>query len=421
MVRGARKKSGLSKWKWLLIIIFFVGLGYLFKFSFSYLQRPSEETQAEVVAVEEPEYKPFTIEADITYTVQEGDVLSDIFSGYEIPFSEIVALEKTESDIFAFTKVQVGKNVHFSLHDQSSDFRLAEVIYQPDLDRLVKATQTHAGWVIEEELIQYDLRQTSATGSVDASFYVAGLDAGLDDRAILAFADVFAWDIDFVRQTRKGDTFKLLYEAKYLGGELISSGRILAAEYINAGTEYQVFFYKGSEEETGSYYTAEGESVQKSFLRVPTNFRYVSSGFTNARFHPITKTVMPHNGVDYPAAAGTPILAIGDGVVTSRGYQGAYGNRIEIRHSGVHASQYAHLSAFGNYAVGQKVKQGDLIGYVGSTGFSTGPHLHFSMTKHGQYVDPSSVEAPAGDPVAEQYKEDYLKKAAELKIQLDAL
>ncbi len=420
MVRGARKKSGMSKLKWLFVLFGIVLLGYLFKFAKNYLQRPTEETLAEEVVIE-PAYEPFKIEADVTYTVQEGDVLSDIFAGYEIPFSEIVALEQTESDIFNFTKVQIGKNVHFSLHDETSDFRLAEVIYQPDLDRLVKAIQTHSGWTIEEELIQYDLQETSATGVVEASFYLSGLEAGLDDRAILAFADILAWDIDFVRQTRSGDTFKLLYEAKYLGGELITSGRILAAEYINAGTEYQVFYYKGEGEEKGSYYTVEGASVQKSFLRVPTNFRYVSSGFTNTRFHPITKTVMPHNGVDYPAASGTPILAIGDGVITARGDQGAFGNRVEIRHSGVHASQYAHMSAFGSFGVGDKVKQGDLIGYVGSTGFSTGPHLHFSMTKNGQYVDPSTVDAPAGEPVEELYKADYLEKAAVLKTQLDAL
>lgn len=420
MVRGATRQSQGGKIKWVLLLIFVVVIWFAVKLGMAYLQQEPEETQAQETK-EVVEYKPVVIDADYTYTVQEGDVLSNIFSGFEIPFSEIVALEQAESDVFDFTNIQVGKDVHFSVHEGEADFRLDKVVYQPDSERIVKATQTHGGWVIEEEPIPYEIKVDTAKGDVDVSLYASGLAAGLDDKAILAFADVFAWDVDFYRQTRSGDTFKVIYESKYLGDERVTTGRVLAAEYVNGGATYQVFYYKGLGEEKGAYYTEEGDSVQRSFLKVPANFRYVSSGFSGARFHPVVGTVMAHNGVDYPAPTGTPILAVGDGVVTYRRWHSAYGNQIEVRHSGTYSSQYAHMSSFGDYQVGDKVKQGDVIGYVGSTGWSTGPHLHFSMTKYGQYVDPATVDAPAGDPVAEEYKNDYLEKAKTLKNQLDSL
>ena len=408
MVRGARRTSNIKLPLVMLLTASLVIFG-----GWKALQMWPERTEdvlAEIVEdsiVQTVSAEKIIGDYDVSYIVQEGDVLTDVFNGHQIPFQELVALEQVESDIFDFTEINIGKTVYYSLYDEGSDLRLEEVYYQADASRVIHARQTSGGWVLEEVPIIYEIREARAFGQIDSSLYLSALEAGLDEVVILKLADIFAWDIDFALQTRKGDTYKVIYEEKYLDGEFITSGKILAAEFINDGRDFRGVYFS-PDGDMNTYFDEEGNALQKSFLKAPVNYRYVTSGFSNARFHPVLGTVLPHNGVDYAAAYGTPIISVADGIVARMGWDGAYGNRIEIKHGDRYGTQYSHMSGFvSSMKAGDPIDQGQIVGYVGSTGYSTGNHVHFSITDRGSYVNPNKVDVPDGDPVAEEYLEEY--------------
>lgn len=363
----------------------------------------------------------FLAEPDVVYTVQEGDTFADVFEGYDVPYSEIVLLEQASKAVFDLTRIQVGKTVSFAFAPEGSPFRVSELEYQPDSNRLIEAEQNEAGWTVTEEPILYDIQQKQAAGTVDISLYNSALAAGIDEKVVVQLAEVFAWDIDFARDTKTGDTYRVLYEEKWRNGQLVTTGKILAAEYTNKGKAFRAYYFR-KDDGTWGYYDADGRALQKAFLKAPVNFRYVSSGFTTARFHPILGKVMPHDGIDYAADYGVPIIAIGDGVVTKMGWNGGYGNRIEIRHNEQYGSQYSHMSAYvKGMKVGDRVRQGETVGYVGSTGYSTGNHVHFSMTEYGTYIDPSQVDAPDGDALDDAYLDSFGRQVSEWAVILDSL
>lgn len=405
MIRGARKKTSWMPLIYAVAILFVLILGWLLKGAFTHQEvdivDASEQENSDQVAI--PKLDP----PDVVYTVQDGDVLYDVFKQYEVSFQEVLALEKSSEDVFPFTNVQVGKDVWIYFSEGTS-FKLAKVIYQPDLNRRIVATQIATGWVVEEQPIVYRVKDDSAQGTVDQSLYVSALNNGLDDKLILQFADIFAWDIDFARETQSGDQYQLLYQDKYDGDQFITSGKILAATYVNRGVPFNAYFFKKGDDDPGAYYDENGRSLQKSFLRAPVNFRHISSGFSMARLHPVLGKVIPHYGIDYAANFGAPIIAVGDGVIASQGWAGAYGNEVRVRHNERYTSQYGHMSAFHKgLGVGSVVKQGDIIGYVGSTGYSTGPHVHFGILDYGEFVDPASIDIPDGEPVPEEAMESF--------------
>jgi len=364
---------------------------------------------------------PVIPQTDQSYTVGEGDVLSDVFAATQVPYPEIVRLEQASKSVFSLTAIRPGKTVSFSLAPESAAYRLAHVVYQPDANRVIVATQNEAGWTVTEETIEYHVKTVAKAGTVEQSLYLSALNQGLDEKIIMQIADTFAWDIDFARDTANGDSYRVVYEEKYLEGAFVTTGRVLAAEYQNKGKAFQAFLFQ-PEGQQAAYYTAEGKALQRAFLKAPVNFRYVTSGFSNARFHPVLGKVMPHDGVDYAADYGTPIIAIGDGVVSRSGYVGGYGNRIEVRHNERYSSQYSHMSSYvKNLHVGDRVKQGQTIGYVGSTGFSTGNHVHFSMTEYGKYLDPAQVDAPDGAPLGDEFFGAFRTSVAEWQAQLNNL
>lgn len=364
---------------------------------------------------------PLLEQPDVVYEVQEGDTLADVFAEQNVPYPEIVKLQLESADVFDLTRIQAGKSVSYLFAPEGATYRLAEVAYQPDANRVIRAQQNEAGWIVTEEAIVYDIREVTAAGTVDVSLYVSAMEDGVDEKIILQLADIFAWDIDFARDTRTGDSFRVLFEEKWRKGQRVTSGKILAAEYTNKGKSFRSYYVK-HEDGTWGYYAADGKSLQKAFLKAPVNFRYVSSGFSSARFHPVLGKVMVHDGVDYAADYGVPIIAIGDGVVSKMGWMGGYGNRIEVRHNEVYGSQYSHMSAYvKGMRVGDRVTQGQVVGYVGSTGFSTGNHVHFSMTDHGKYVDPATVDAPDGEPLPESMMAAFQAQVAVWSNQLDGV
>lgn len=381
------------------------------------------EPVAAIALPQEPEIrtKPMLLDPDVVYDVQDGDNLAGVFEGHDVAYPEIVQLEQASKNVFDLTRIQAGKQVAYTFAPEGSSYRLSAVVYQPDANRVIRAVQNEAGWIVTEELIVYEIRENTAAGTVDTSLYVSGLAKGVDEKVILQLADIFAWDVDFARDTKNGDTYRALYEEKWLDGQFVTSGKILAAEYVNKGQTFRAYYFKQDNGEWG-YYDAQGKALHKAFLKAPVNFRYVSSGFSTARFHPILNKVIPHDGVDYAADYGVPIIAIGDGVISKMGWNGGYGNRIEIRHNELYGSQYSHMSGYVKHMrVGDRVKQGDTVGYVGSTGYSTGNHVHFSMTEYGTYVDPSSVDAPDGEALDDTFMGSFGRAAENWSKRLDEL
>lgn len=244
-------------------------------------------------------------------------------------------------------------------------------------------------------------------GVIENSLYMAMDSASEKPQLTLSFVDLFAWDIDFFTETRKGDEFRLIVEKQFVGGEFYRYGRILAAEYKRAeGPSHQAFFYDNDDKISG-YYTAEGGSVKKAFLKSPIQFASITSRF-GMRRHPVLKYRRAHKGVDYGAPRGTAIWAIGDGVVRKAGRGGGYGNVVYIRHANGFETRYAHLKAFARgVRAGKRVSQKQVIGYVGSTGLATGPHLHFETLKHGRHVNPLRVTVPPAPPIPKDQLAGY--------------
>lgn len=259
-----------------------------------------------------------------------------------------------------------------------------------------------------------------ASGSIDSSLFHAGAQAGMNDNLIMELVGIFGWDIDFALDIRRGDRFSVVYESLYKDGEYVRNGDIIAAEFINRGQSHRAVRYT-SEEGRTDYYAPDGTSMRKAFLRTPVKFSRISSGFGKRR-HPTLGTMRNHHGVDYAARTGTPIRATGDGRIVRRGRHGGYGNTVEIRHGGRYSTLYAHMHRFARgQGVGSHVEQGDVIGYVGSTGMSTGPHLHYEFRVNGSHRDPLKVEFPSSDPVPEERLDHFRRQIRPLLAQLDTL
>ncbi|HBB38026.1 MAG TPA: hypothetical protein DEP63_00545 [Candidatus Magasanikbacteria bacterium] len=277
------------------------------------------------------------------------------------------------------------------------------IVYDINSEEQAVITKNDAGdFVVTKQDIAYDVTEEHVHGTIEASLFVDGNKAGLEDRTILALADVFAWEIDFATVIQPGDSFDLLYEKRTRDGAAAPAGDILAARFVNRGKEYTAVRFVDPDGGIG-YYANDGTSLQKPFLKAPLAYSRISSGYSNARFHPVTQSTAPHLAIDYAAPMGTAILSTGDGVVTTARYTGGYGNFISIHHNDTWVTQYAHLSRYA-VSAGDRVEQGQIIGYVGSTGWSTGPHLHYEMVKNGTKVNPLNVELPAGDPIPDEWR-----------------
>ncbi len=258
-------------------------------------------------------------------------------------------------------------------------------------------------------------------GEVRGSLWEAMRPKCQDAELILKFSDIFRWDIDFFTEPRDGDEFRLLYIERNREGRFAEYGEILCAQYISRSEVHTAIFYEDS---TGhkDYYDPQGQSLRKAFLRAPLSYRRISSGFSHRRLHPIYKIYRPHLGIDYAAPTGTPIVAAGDGIVTFVGWNNGFGKYIKIRHGGGYVTTYGHLSRFvRGMGKGKKVKQGQVIGYVGQTGVATGPHLDYRFLVNGRYVNPLRVKLPAANPVLKSHWEDFVAKKEALLKALEGL
>ena len=276
-------------------------------------------------------------------------------------------------------------------HSTSGEFGSLSVVRKLERFVVESAPVPGAALAARKEAIPLTRAEKTAAGTLSDSLWTSLRGQGLDAGVIVELADIFAWDIDFLTETRNGDRWAMSWEEDRTPEGRLVNVKILGAIYSGKNTGHHTATRFMDE-----YFDAEGASLRRAFLHAPLNFRRISSGFTNRRFHPILRTWRPHHGTDYAAATGTPAVTVGDGTVFYRGYQGGLGNVVKIRHNGTYSSYYGHLSRFAKgVTAGTRVKQGQVIGYVGSTGLSTGPHLHFEMIKNGTSVNFLSLKVPS--------------------------
>jgi murein DD-endopeptidase MepM/ murein hydrolase activator NlpD len=262
------------------------------------------------------------------------------------------------------------------------------------------------------------VRTSGAHGVIESSLFEAGVAAGMSDRLTMAMAGIFEWDIDFIQDVREGDEFTVVYEELWRDGAKLRNGEIVAAEFINQGKVYRAARFRDA---TGraDYFTPDGLSMRKAFLRAPLEFTRISSKFNPSRRHPVLNTIRAHRGVDYAAPTGTPIRAAGDGKVTFRGVQGGYGNVLVLQHSNSITTVYGHMSRFAGAKVGNRVRQGEIIGYVGQSGLATGPHLHYEYRVDGVHRNPLTAIKPPADPVPAEYRDEFDTATESLWHELD--
>lgn len=269
------------------------------------------------------------------------------------------------------------------------------------------------------EDIPLEKRITTAAASIDSSLFAAGQQAGLSDNLIMALADVFAWDVDFALDIRKGDHFTVLYEELYRDGHKLKDGAILAAEFTNDDRTYRAVRFDDGGGAASGYYSVDGKAMRKAFLRSPVEFTRISSTFSMGRRHPVLNRIRAHKGVDYAAPTGTPVKATGDGKIAFIGTKGGYGKAIVVQHGSQYSTLYAHLSRFARgVRAGARVKQGQVIGYVGQTGLATGPHLHYEFLVNGIHRNPLTVALPHAEPLSAEHRSAFLTLAEQRLAEL---
>jgi murein DD-endopeptidase MepM/ murein hydrolase activator NlpD len=335
------------------------------------------------------------------HTVRKGDSLSVIFEDKQVPLN-------TAYKIFDFDKNNLLSSIIpgdiMEFNYMGNDLLSIEII-KDDVNSILIKT--------EDEISIMNIKKEAQTitsfgfGEIRDSFYKSAKDVGIPDSIIMDFAYIFGWDIDFIFDVRKGDKFSVIYETEFSEGEKISSGDIVFAEFTNREKKYiaQRFF---DDVQGKQYFNENGENVKKAFLRAPLDFAYISSHFNPNRMHPILHKIKAHNGVDYAAKRNTPVKASGDGVISFIGRQSGYGRTVEIKHGGNIKTLYAHLERFNTkLKVGSKVKQGEIIAFVGDSGQATGPHLHFEFWQGEIRSDPVKVKLPSAKPVNNSQRNEF--------------
>jgi len=344
---------------------------------------------------EHPSAPPQPQQEIIAASIHPGDTISSLLGNYFSP-QDIYQLNKQSKDVFPLTKICAGQPYKICLLD--GDFERFEYDIDADEELIIEPGQDQQ-FSINRAPIPYTVEISHIEGTITSSLFEAVADIGEKPELALALADIFAWDIDFILDIRAGDSFQALVEKRFREGEEAGYGDILAAEFTNRGETFQAYRYQDGDKRA-SYYDRNGDSVRKAFLKAPLAFSRISSGFTMHRFHPITKTWKAHPAIDYVAPTGTPIKAVGDASITRIGYTRGNGNFIELRHSNGYISIYLHMSKFARgMKKGKRVAQGQTIGYVGSTGLATGPHLCFRMRKNGAPINPTRIKSPAAAPI----------------------
>ncbi len=347
--------------------------------------------------------------------VQKGDTAGKILQPYLTP-GQIQAMADACEECFSLRRLRVGKPYEITL--DKGEF--VNFVYEVDVDKKLIVEHADKKFTSRLEDILYEVTVKSVAGTITSHLFQAVDDAGETPVLAINLADIFAWEINFIRDIHPGDSFNLLVEKRFRDGEFKGYGRILAATFINQGAIFEAFGFRDAEG-FPHYYNDKGESVKRAFLKAPLSFTRISSTFSPRRLHPIRKVWRAHPGGDYAAPTGTPVKAVGAGTVTFKGWGKGAGNYIAIRHNNNYETMYLHLSGFAKgLAKGEKVVQGEVIGFVGSTGYATGPHLDFRMKKDGVYINPLTIASPRTEPVNKKDMPEFSTLASSLRAQLEA-
>lgn len=352
-------------------------------------------------AVKEPEYlygiciDSLDVEID---TIKKNQFLSNIMLNKDIDYNIITHIEKKHRNVFDIRKIKPGQKHTFLISRDSIPIPVFWIYEINKIDYAVfSLTDSLTAWIGHKEV---ETRIEIAEGIIESSLWEAMTSKGYDPYLTLKLSDIYAWTVDFFG-IQPGDTFKVVYENKYIKDEPIGIGNVLASYLKNSGKGYHAYYFEQNGQ--GEYFDENGDNLRKAFLKAPLNYRRISSKFSKARVHPVTKIVRPHYGVDYAADKGTPVHTVADGTVTEKGWDTkGGGNYIKVKHNSTYTTTYMHLNGFAKgIQKGSRVKQGDLIGYVGSTGSSTGPHLDFRISKNGSYINPLTFESPSANPISD--------------------
>jgi murein DD-endopeptidase MepM/ murein hydrolase activator NlpD len=346
-----------------------------------------------------------------TFTVKKGDNLAIIFKRAGLSPQETYKVSKAGTLAKKLLKMLPGETLELEINPQGD---LVTLFYSYSAtDTLVITQDEQQKFISSIESKAVDTSINYAQGQITNSLWNAGREAKLTDNQIMSLAGIFGWDIDFALELRAGDSFYVMFEERFIDGEFVEHGDIIAAQFINQGETYSAVRYSD-----GSFYTPEGRSMRKSFLRAPVNFKYISSSFKKKRFHPVQKRWKAHRGVDYAANRGTPVMAAGDGKIIKSTYDKFNGNHVFIQHGEKYVTKYLHFTKR-KVKRGQSVKQGQIIGTVGSTGLASGPHLHYEFLVDGVHRNPRTVSLPKAQPIAKKEKTKFTQLALQRMQQLD--
>ncbi len=409
-----------------LIAIGIITIGialYFFKYQYIPKEKGEPAHVSDTVKVEIDIPKLYDIPID-SFDIQEGRIkanepLGKLLSRYNLPDGGQKGLIEIPREVFDLRKIRAGnKYVMFLENDSLNTLRY--FVYEHTLTDYYKICFDSDSVWAESGQKKIDIERRKVQGTIESSLWNAIVDAGTNPMLANDLSDIYAWSIDFFG-LQPGDSFSVVCDEQFVDTISLGCGKILAAYFNHANTDFYAIPF--TQDGIESYFDLEGNSLRKAFLKAPLKFSHISSRFSNSRMHPVLKIRRPHHGVDYAAPSGTPVYAIGDGVIikASHGYNHGGGNMLKIRHNGVYSTAYLHLKGFASgIKSGVYVKQGQLIGYVGTTGLSTGPHLDFRFYKNGQAIDPLKVEAPPVEPVSDTNKVAFDSvKAATIKLLLN--
>ena len=420
-----KKAFWLKKRYWALALA--LGSGVIFIWITQSLQKPIAEENFEEVEKKEAEVpRRFLYGLDLsdydtlTYTVSSGDNLGSILLKQGLaPITVHNLFEKTRQT-FDPKNLNIGQDLIFFKpkgQDSILDFFVLEV---SPLQTITFSTGDSLYALSNEK--EFTIVEKTASAAIENSLYVDLTKQGVPAAVVVRLADLYAWSIDFFK-VQRNDSIKLIYEAKILDDTLVyGTGRILAATFYHKGKYHYGFYFKPEDETKGGYYDEEGKALKAMFLKAPLNFFRISSRYNLKRFHPVLKTRRPHLGTDYAAPTGTPIMSTANGVIEAMGYTSGNGNYIKVKHNSTYSTQYLHMSKFAKgMKKGRSVSQGEVIGYVGSTGLATGPHVCYRFWKNGKQIDPLSMTMPNTQPIEAKYKDAFIKHIERFKKALDKM
>lgn len=384
----------------------FVGYGMLYfsagnETSIQDLKTPDTVVDLPIVPLEE----------EFPHVIPPKSSLFLVLRELEVEPQVIHEVVEASKPVYNLSRMHPG--IRFQLgYDSLSGTQLTQIQFR--LSALEKLTlkREHTGWRAEKTIEQVDIQIVHFSGTVNSSLWDSAVKAGMDPDLISELADIFGWEVDFSREVRVNDRWRLSVEQKKVKGQPVGWGAILAAEYINSGEVHQAALFRLDKEDRG-YFTPTGQSLRKVFLKSPIRYGRITSGFKRRRFHPVLQIYRAHRGVDYGAPIGTPVRSVGDGTVIFAARSGGGGNVIKVRHNATYQTAYKHLNGYARGVhSGARVKQGQVIGYVGNTGMSTGPHLHFEFYQSGNYIDPLGKRFPSAEPVPSEHL-TFFKSSAE--------